>query len=118
MSTSDSGLARLRGNPNDKHCRSGAYPGFRCAPSATRHSLRLPRDPSPAKPNTPGKSYQFQLNGTFWLGMALCDTPSYPERVSTRTPDSDTNIADPAVSPNHPGTAFLELPPDHNLVRA
>jgi len=73
------------------------------------YSLRLPRDPSPAKPSTPGKSYQFELNGTFWLGMALCDTQSYPEQVSTCTPDSDSNIVDPAVSPNHPGTAFLEL---------
>ena len=41
--------------------------------------------------------------------MALCDTQSYPEQVSTCTPDSDSNIVDPAVSPNHPGTAFLEL---------
>jgi hypothetical protein len=29
--------------------------------------------------------------------------------VSTCTPDSDSNIVDPAVSPNHPGTAFVEL---------
>ncbi len=74
-----------------------------------QYSLRLPRDPSPAHPNTPGKSYQFELNGTFWLGMALCDTQSYPEQVSTCAPDSDTNIVDPASSPAHPGTAFLEL---------
>ena len=73
------------------------------------YSFRLPRDPSSANPNTPGKSYQFELNGTFWLGMALCATQSYPEQVSTCTPDSDSNIVDPAVSPNHPGTAFLEL---------
>jgi hypothetical protein len=73
------------------------------------YSMRLPRDPSPAHPNTPGKSYQFQLNGSIWLGMALCDTQSYPEQVSTCTPDSDSNIVDPAVSPRHPGTAFLEL---------
>ena len=73
------------------------------------YSLRLPRDPSPANPNTPGKSYQFQLNGALWFGMALCDTQSYPEQVSTCTPDSNSNIVDPAVSPNHPGTAFLEL---------
>jgi hypothetical protein len=73
------------------------------------YSLRLPHDPSPANPNTPGKSYQFELNGAFWFGMALCDTQSYPEQVSTCTPDSDSNIVDPAVSPNHPGTAFLEL---------
>jgi hypothetical protein len=73
------------------------------------YSLRLPHDPSPANPNTPGKSYQFQLNGALWFGMALCDTQSYPEQVSTCTPNSDSNIVDPAVSPNHPGTAFLEL---------
>ena len=41
--------------------------------------------------------------------MALCDTQSYPEQVSTCPPDSDSNIVDPAVSPLHPGTAFLEL---------
>lgn len=73
------------------------------------YSLRLPHDPSAANPNTPGKSYQFQLNGSFWFGMALCDTQSYPEQVSKCTPDSDGNIVDPAVSPNHPGTAFMEL---------
>jgi hypothetical protein len=73
------------------------------------YSFRLPRDPSSANPNKPGKSYQFELNGAVWLGMALCATQSYPEQVSTCTPDSDSNIVDPAVSPNHPGTAFLEL---------
>lgn len=81
-------------------------------PGAGNHmtySLRLPRDPSPDNPNTPGKSYEFELNGAIWLGMALCATQSYPEQVSTCTPDSDSNIVDPAVSPDHPGTAFLEL---------
>jgi hypothetical protein len=73
------------------------------------YSMRLPHDPSADNPNTPGKSYQFQLNGAIWLGMALCATQSYPEQVSTCTPDSDSNIVDPAVSPNHPGTAFMEL---------
>src|SRR5262249_44740108 len=78
-------------------------------PGAGNHmtySFRLPRDPSSANPNTPGKSYQFQLNGSFRLGMALCATQSYPEQVSTCTPDSDSNIVDLAV---HPGTAILEL---------
>src|SRR5215470_7563342 len=81
-------------------------------PGAGNHmtySMTLPHDPSPANPNTPGKSYSFQLNGSIWLGMALCATQSYPEQVSTCTPDSDSNIVDPATSPNHPGTAFLEL---------
>ena len=85
------------------------YSGVPGSGNHMSYSLRLPRDPSPAKPNTPGKSYQFELNGAQWLGMALCDTQSYPEQVSSCTPDSDTNILDPAVSPNHSGTAFLEL---------
>ena len=32
-----------------------------------------------------GKSYHFELNGAIWFGMALCDTQSYPEQVSTCT---------------------------------
>src|SRR5499427_4475727 len=81
-------------------------------PGAGNHmtySMVLPHDPSPVNPNTPGKSYQFELNGAIWLGMALCATQSYPEQVSTCTPDSDSNILDPATSPNHAGTAFMEL---------
>src|SRR5499427_1178884 len=81
-------------------------------PGAGNHmtySMTLPHDPSPANPNTPGKSYQFELNGSMWFGMALCATQSYPEQVSTCTPDSDSNILDPATSPNHAGTAFMEL---------
>ncbi|MEO6888242.1 MAG: hypothetical protein ABI456_03795 [Ktedonobacteraceae bacterium] len=74
-----------------------------------RWQLTLPKDPSPANPMTPGKSYNFQLHPAFWFGMAMCDTQSYPEQVSTCTPDSDTNIVDPAISPAHPGTAFMEM---------
>src|SRR6516165_606243 len=74
-----------------------------------QYSVTLPHDPSPVNPNTPGKSYQFELNGALWFGMALCATQSYPNQVSTCTPDSDSNIVDPAVSPDHPGTAFVEL---------
>jgi hypothetical protein len=74
-----------------------------------QYQFTLPNDPTPDHPTTPGKSYNFELNGAIWFGMALCDTQSYPEQVSTCQPDSDSNIVDPAVSPNHPGTAFLEL---------
>ena len=74
-----------------------------------RYNVTLPKEPTPANPTQPGKSYNFELNGALWFGMALCDTQSYPEQVSTCTPDSDSNIVDPAVSPNHPGTAFVEL---------
>lgn len=73
--------------------------------------LRLPKDPTPGPGNVPlpGQTFNFELHPTFWFGMAMCDTQSYPETVSTCTPDSDSNIVDPAVSPNHPGTAFMEL---------
>jgi len=74
-----------------------------------RYALTLPKDPTPTAPLTSGKSYNFQLHPALWFGMALCDTQSFPELVSNCTPNSDKNIVDPAVSPNHPGTAFVEL---------
>ncbi len=33
----------------------------------------------------------------------------HPELLSTCTPDSDSNIVDPAMSQRHPGTAFMEM---------
>jgi hypothetical protein len=74
-----------------------------------RYHITLPREPSAADPKRPGKSFNFELNGALWFGMALCDTQSYPEQVKTCEPDSDSNIVDPARSPDHPGTAFMEL---------
>ena len=74
-----------------------------------RYTFTLPSDPSPTNPTTPGKSYNFELHGASWFGMAMCDTQSYPEQVKTCTPDSDSNIVNPRVSPRHPGTAFTEL---------
>src|SRR5712691_1259338 len=71
--------------------------------------LTLPQDPPTLPTQGGGGTFNFQLHPAFWFGMALCDTQSYPEQVSTCTPDSDSNIVDPAVSPKHPGTAFLEL---------
>src|SRR5437763_5392340 len=79
------------------------------AGNRNQYQVVLPHDPSPDHPLADGKSYHFELNGALWFGMALCDTQSYPEQVSTCTPDSDSNIVDPAGSPNHPGTAFMEL---------
>ncbi|WP_376795452.1 hypothetical protein [Thermogemmatispora sp.] len=70
--------------------------------------LRLPSDPAGLTAGG-NKAFNFQLHITFWFGMALCDTQSYPLQVSTCTPDSDRNIVDPAVSPRHPGTAYMEL---------
>ncbi len=70
--------------------------------------MTLPKDPAPT-PLTAGKAFNFQLHPAFWFGMAMCDTQSYPEQLSTCTPDSDRNIVDPAVSAKHPGTAFMEM---------
>ena len=72
-------------------------------------NLTLPTNPPITQPNQTGKSYTFQLNSGSWYGMTLCDTQSYPEQVKTCTPDSDSNIVDPTVSPRHPGAAFMEL---------
>jgi hypothetical protein len=87
----------------------GFYSNTPGAGNQMRYAVTLPSDPNPSQPTQPGKAYNFELNGALWFGMALCDSQSYPEQVSGCTPDSDSNIVDPAVSPNHPGTAFLEL---------
>jgi len=78
--------------------------------SGNRYSSTLTLPVEPAVNQTPGKaSYDFQLHPAFWFGMAMCDTQSYPELLSTCTPDSNSNIVDPAVSDQHAGTAFMEM---------
>ena len=73
-----------------------------------RWQLTLPTDPPPS--SVPGKRiYSFEQHIAFWFGMALCANQSYPEQISTCTPDSDSNIVDPKVSPEHAGSAYLEL---------
>jgi hypothetical protein len=69
-----------------------------------RWVLTIPKDPP--HDVVPGRTWNFQLHPAFWFGMALCDTQSYPEQVSTCTPDSDRNITPLA---RHPGVAFMEL---------
>jgi hypothetical protein len=77
------------------------------------YNVTLPRDPTPTNPNK--KSYHFELNGAIWFGLALCDTQSYPEQVSTCPADSDRNIANnpdptaPDYIGHHSGTAFMEV---------
>jgi len=73
------------------------------------YNVTLPVEPSASNPNQVNKSYSFELSGADWFGMALCDTQSFPEQVKTCPPDSDKNILNPAVSPRHVGTAFMEL---------
>jgi len=82
-----------------------------------RYLLKLPSDPTPGPGGVPkpGQSFNFQLHPAFWFGMAMCDTQSYPNTVSTCTPDSDSNIANnpnpsaPDFIGKHPGTAFMEM---------
>jgi hypothetical protein len=71
-----------------------------------RYVLTLPTDP-PATPLAAGKTFNFQLHPAFWVGMAMCDTQSYPLQVSTCAPDSDANITTDLAK--HPGTAFMEM---------
>jgi uncharacterized protein (DUF2141 family) len=73
------------------------------------YNLVLPKDPSANDPNKIKKSYAFELSGADWLGMAMCDSQSYPEQKKTCTPDSNKNILDPAVSPRHVGQAYMEM---------
>jgi len=77
--------------------------------------LTLPLDPPTLPVQDGGGTFNFQLHPSFWFGMNLCDTQSYPEFTNICRPDSDENIFDSA-DPNsprfigrHPGTAFLEL---------
>jgi hypothetical protein len=73
------------------------------------YTVTLPADPSASNPNKVNKSFQAELAGADWFGMALCDTQSWPEQKSTCKPDSDSNILNPSVSPRHAGTAFMEM---------
>jgi hypothetical protein len=74
-----------------------------------RYQVTLPKDPAPSNPTAVGKSFNFELHSALWFGMAMCDTQSYPELLSTCKADSDSNIVDPGLSPKHPGTAFMEM---------
>jgi hypothetical protein len=73
-----------------------------------RYQLTIPTEPSGPFSQTNG--YDFELRPTFWFGMAMCDTQSYPEQSSKCTPDSDSNIVNPAQGfAGAPGAAFEEL---------
>jgi hypothetical protein len=74
----------------------------------SRWLLTLPKDPPP-NPVPGADTYAFENHIAFWFGMAICASQSYPEQLSTCTPDSDSNIVDPKVSDQHAGSAYLEL---------
>ena len=85
------------------------------------YRLVLPTDPLafPTDANPKGTGgptvWNFQLHPTFWFGMALCDSESFPNFSNRCNPDTDDNIFDdgnprsPRYIGRHPGTAFLEL---------
>ncbi len=72
-----------------------------------RYDVTLPREPGGAFSDK--KGYSNEVSPAFWFGMAMCDTQSYPESTSTCTPDSDSNIVNPATTKKAPGVAFMEL---------
>ena len=79
--------------------------------------MTLPKDPA-AMP-TQGAStptWGFQEHPAFWVGMAMCDSMSFPQyNTTTCNPDTDANIYDdanassPGFIGHHPGTAFMEM---------
>jgi hypothetical protein len=92
--------------------------------------MQLPKDPpTPPKQDGTGGTFNLQLHGTFWVGMAVCDDQSAPNPGGSPMagpnipckPVSDDNIfdgTDPSATDyigKHPGTAFVEVqfyPPD------
>jgi len=97
------------------------YSGVNGSGNHNVYHLVLPTDPPtfPTDANPQGTGgptvWNFQLHPTFWFGMALCDSESFPNFSNRCTPNSDENIFDdgnprsPHYIGRHPGTAFLEL---------
>jgi hypothetical protein len=78
--------------------------------NSARYNLSLPSDPS-AIPNgtVAGPVWNFQTHIAPWFGMVMCDTESFPETRRTCVPDSDSNNIPMTPTPDHAGTAFMEL---------
>jgi hypothetical protein len=84
--------------------------------NSSLYRLTLPKDPSTLpNPSGTGGVFNFQLHGTIWLGMVLCDTESSPEYTKVCVPNTDANIFDspdpnaPDFIGHHPGAAYLEV---------
>jgi hypothetical protein len=92
------------------------YSGRSGSGNSSVWKIRLPKE-APVLPTQDGTggTWNFQQRITFWFGMALCESESYPNPGRSCTPKTDANIKndnDPS-SPdwigNHAGTGFLEL---------
>jgi len=77
----------------------------------------LPKNP-PVQPNQQGTAgtWDFQLRATFWLGLTMCDTESFPNFTHRCAADSDANGKFTSTNPKSkhflgkaPGSAFMEL---------
>jgi hypothetical protein len=92
------------------------YSGRKGSGNSNVWKIRLPKE-SPVQPKQDGTggTWNFQQHATFWFGMALCESESYPTPGQPCTPNSDANIknSNDPLSPNwignHVGTGFLEL---------
>jgi len=92
------------------------YSNVAGAGNSAIYNFTLPKDP-PKLPNQAGTggTFNFQLHPTFWFGMAVCDTQSFPEFTQTCNPDTDANIFDNSDSNasdyigKHPGAGFVEM---------
>ena len=80
------------------------------------YTITLPKDPPAApKQDGTGGTDNFMLHPAFWVGMAMCDSQSFPNYTTSCPADSDSNIfnspdpSSPQYIGKHPGTAFLEM---------
>jgi hypothetical protein len=110
--------ARLCTEVSDPQAAFGHYVGhdepsvlfYSTTPGSGNHmeyNATLPTEPT--GPFSDAKAYSLEDSPAFWFGMAMCDTQSYPEQISTCTPDSDSNIVVPGTTRKAPGAAFMEL---------
>ena len=79
--------------------------------------VTLPKDP-PTKPNQAGTggTWNFQLRATYWLGLTMCDSQSWPNYTHECKANSDANAAFRKLNPKSPhyigkspGSAYMEL---------
>jgi hypothetical protein len=120
--------AEVSGNDSEGFLDNGHYVGHdepavdffsnrRGSGNNVTYRVRLPKEPARLPSGTSrGPVWDFQLAPTFWFGMTLCDSQSYPEGTHVCRPDSNSNIQVPPKA-NHAGAAFMELqfyPPGWN----
>jgi hypothetical protein len=93
------------------------YSSKRGSGNDVTYRTTLPQEPAgPPSGNYAGPVWDFQLRGTDWFGMVMCDTQSYPEGTHVCRRDSDRNLQ-AVPTAHHAGAAYMELqlyPPGWN----